>query len=99
MAYAYHAPGCEGGTDWAKKGWYRIGPGGTANVRNGWAGPGKYFVFAENEFRTENKFRTKRGPAHSLRNCPQEHSTGAGKRGVVTAACLVLPSSRWGGES
>jgi hypothetical protein len=49
VAYAYHAPGCEGGTDWAKKGWYRIGPGGTSKVLSGWAGPGKYFFFAESE--------------------------------------------------
>jgi hypothetical protein len=52
VAYAYHAPGCEGGTDWAKKGWYRLAPGGTAKVFSGWAGPGKYFAFAENESRT-----------------------------------------------
>jgi uncharacterized membrane protein len=52
VAYGYHAPGCEGGTDWAKKGWYRIAPGGTAKVLTGWAGPGKYFVFAEDENRT-----------------------------------------------
>jgi hypothetical protein len=52
VAYAYHSPGCEGGTNWAKKGWYRIAPGGTAKVFSGWAGPGKYFAFAENEART-----------------------------------------------
>lgn len=54
VAYGYHAPGCEGGVDWAKKGWYRISPGGTAKVLTGWAGPGKYFFFAENESRTRS---------------------------------------------
>lgn len=54
VAYAYNAPGCEGGVNWAKKGWYRIGPGGTVKVLSGWAGPGKYFCYAENESRTRN---------------------------------------------
>lgn len=53
VAYAYHSPGCEGGTPWAKKGWYRITPGATAKVLSGWAGDGKYFYFAENETRTK----------------------------------------------
>jgi hypothetical protein len=52
VAYGYHSPGCEGGVDWAKKGWYRIAPGDTAKVLSGWAGPAKYFFFAENESRT-----------------------------------------------
>ena len=92
VAYAYHAPGCEGGTDWSKKGWYRIAPGGTTKVSSGWAGPGKYFVFAENELRT----RAWSGPFFT--QLPSGHSTGAGKQVVRTAALLVLPNSRWGGE-
>ena len=47
VASAYNAPGCEGGVNWAKKGWYGIAPGGTAKVLSGWAGPGKYFFYAE----------------------------------------------------
>lgn len=54
VAYGYHAPGCEGGTDWAKKGWYRIVPGGTAKVFSGIAGGRKYFFFAENEAGTSS---------------------------------------------
>lgn len=53
VAYAYHSPGCDG-SEWAKKGWYRIDPGGTAKVLTGWAGPGKYFFFAESEDRTRS---------------------------------------------
>jgi hypothetical protein len=52
VAYAYYSPGCEDGTNWAKKGWYPIAPGGTVKVLSGFAGPGKYFTFAENESRT-----------------------------------------------
>ncbi|MEX5258478.1 DUF1036 domain-containing protein [Kocuria arenosa] len=52
VAYAYYAPGCEGGVDWAKKGWYHLTAGSTVKVRTGWAGPGKYFFFAENDART-----------------------------------------------
>lgn len=51
VAFAYHSPGCDG-SEWAKKGWYRIAPGGTAKVLTGWAGNGKYFYYAENEART-----------------------------------------------
>ncbi|MER5268564.1 DUF1036 domain-containing protein [Actinosynnema sp. NPDC002837] len=47
VAYAYHAPGCEGGVDWAKKGWYQVDPGGTVKVYTGWVGGGKFFWFAE----------------------------------------------------
>lgn len=49
VAYGYHAPGCEGGVNWAKKGWWQIGPGGTAKVRSGWVGGSKFFFFAESD--------------------------------------------------
>jgi hypothetical protein len=52
VAYAYHSPGCEDGGEWAKKGWYLIAPGRTVKVFSGFAGPGKYFAFAENESQT-----------------------------------------------
>ena len=51
VAYAYASPGCDG-SEWAKKGWYRIVPGGTAKVLTGWAGNSKYFYYAETESRT-----------------------------------------------
>jgi hypothetical protein len=47
VAYAYHAPGCEGGVDWAKKGWFQVSPGATAKVYTGWVGGSKFFFFAE----------------------------------------------------
>ncbi len=47
VAYAYHSPGCEGGVNWSKKGWYTILPGSTAKVWSGWAGGEKFFYFAE----------------------------------------------------
>ena len=89
VAYAYNAPGCEGGVNWAKKGWYGIAPGGTAKVLTGWAGPGKYFFFATRV----------RGPAPSLRSCPQGPLTGVGQPGVRTAARLVWPKLRCRGGS
>lgn len=58
VAYGYHSPGCDGGVNWSKKGWYEIAPGGTAKVLTGWAGPGKYFFFAE----TDNGSFTWSGP-------------------------------------
>jgi Protein of unknown function (DUF1036) len=47
VAYAYHAPGCEGGVNWAKKGWWSIPPGMTVKVRSGYVGGQKFFFFAE----------------------------------------------------
>ena len=47
VAYAYHAPGCEGGVDWSKKGWWKINPIQTKKVLSGWVGGSKYFFFAE----------------------------------------------------
>jgi len=47
VAYAYYSPGCEGGVNWTKKGWYQIAPNGTAKVWSGWAGGEKFFYFAE----------------------------------------------------
>jgi hypothetical protein len=47
VAYGYYAPGCEGGVDWAKKGWYKILPGQTVKVRSGWVGGSNWFFFAE----------------------------------------------------
>ena len=93
LAYAYHAPGCEGGTDWAKKGWYGIAPGGTAKVLSGWAGPGKYFVFAEND--------SHQGVERTLLHAVAFKGIRLvlSKPGVATAVCLVLPRSRWAGES
>jgi hypothetical protein len=47
VAYAYYAPGCAGGVNWAKKGWWNIPPGMTKKVRSGWVGGQKWFFFAE----------------------------------------------------
>jgi hypothetical protein len=47
VAYAYHAPGCEGGEDWAKKGWFQVNPGATVKVHTGWVGGSKFFYYAE----------------------------------------------------
>jgi len=47
VAYARHAPGCEGGVDWAKRGWFRVAIGETIKVQSGWAGGSKFFFYAE----------------------------------------------------
>ena len=47
VVFAYHRPGCEGGVNWAKKGWYKILPGNTAKVYTGWVGGSKFFYYAE----------------------------------------------------
>ena len=47
VAYAYHTPGCEGGVNWSKKGWFMVAPGATAKVYTGWVGGSKFFYFAE----------------------------------------------------
>lgn len=47
VAYAYGYPGCDG-SNWAKKGWYALAPGVTANIRSGYTGNAKYFFYAEN---------------------------------------------------
>ena len=47
VVYAFHTPGCEGGVNWTKKGWYKISPGATAKVWTGWAGGNKFFYYAE----------------------------------------------------
>lgn len=43
VTYAYYSPGCEGGVNWSKKGWYHVLPGHTAKVWSGWAGGDKFF--------------------------------------------------------
>jgi len=47
VAYGYSAPGCEGGVDWAKKGWYNAAPGATVKVWSGWAGGRCWLYYAE----------------------------------------------------
>jgi hypothetical protein len=47
VVYAYHSPGCEGGVNWTKKGWYKVSPAKTAKVWSGWAGGNKFFFYAE----------------------------------------------------
>jgi hypothetical protein len=49
VTYAYLSPGCEGGVDWSKKGWYLISPGNTAKVWTGWAGGKHFFYYAESQ--------------------------------------------------
>ncbi len=46
-SFAYHAPGCEGGVNWAKKGWWKMFPGQTVKVYTGWVGGSKFFFYAE----------------------------------------------------
>jgi len=47
VVYGYYAPGCEGGVDWAKKGWWSILPGMSVKVRSGWVGGSWWLFYAE----------------------------------------------------
>ena len=49
VVYAYASPGCEGGVDWAKKGWWEVTPGATAKIHTGYVGGSKFFYYAEND--------------------------------------------------
>lgn len=50
VIYGYERPGCEGGVDWAKKGWYQINPASTAKVWSGWVGGNCWMYYAEDDF-------------------------------------------------
>jgi Protein of unknown function (DUF1036) len=50
VIYGYEAPGCEGGVDWAKSGWYEIAPASTVKVRSGWVGGDCWMYYAEDDF-------------------------------------------------
>lgn len=43
---AYNQPNCDG-TNWAKKGWWEVPPGGTVTVRGGASNGARYFWYAE----------------------------------------------------
>ena len=49
VALGYHSPNCPDGDNWAKKGWWRIAPGGTATVRGGASNGAKYFFHAHSD--------------------------------------------------
>ena len=61
VALAYHSPNCDG-DNWAKKGWWQIGPGGRTTIRGGASNGAKYFWYAENDAGSN-------GPARSSRTC------------------------------
>jgi hypothetical protein len=46
VALGYSWPNCPDGDNWAKKGWWRISPGGTVCVRGGASNGAKYFWHA-----------------------------------------------------
>jgi hypothetical protein len=50
VVFGYYSPGCEGGVDWAKKGWYPISPGSTVKVWSGWVGGNCWLYYAEDDF-------------------------------------------------
>jgi hypothetical protein len=50
IVLGYHAPGCEGGVDWAKTGWYKVNPGSTAKVVSGYVGDQCWLYYAEDDF-------------------------------------------------
>lgn len=49
LVYGYHTPGCEGGVDWSKKGWYKVPHGRTIMVLSGRVGGNTYFFYAEGQ--------------------------------------------------
>jgi hypothetical protein len=58
VVYGREAPGCEGGVDWAKAGWYEIAPAATVKVRSGWVGGDCWMYYAEDESDTSGRART-----------------------------------------
>jgi uncharacterized membrane protein len=44
VALGYRWDNCPDGDNWGKKGWWLIGPGGTATVQGGLSNGAKYFV-------------------------------------------------------
>jgi hypothetical protein len=49
LAFASYSPGCEGGVNWEKKGWYEVRTGQTAKVWTGWAGGDCFLYYAEDD--------------------------------------------------
>jgi hypothetical protein len=49
VVIGYPSHGCEGGVDYAKKGWWRIAPGAEAKVYTGWVGGDAWFWYAETD--------------------------------------------------
>jgi Protein of unknown function (DUF1036) len=49
LAYAEYRSGCasEGSRPFVKRGWYSISPGQTRKVWSGWAGPKRFYYYAE----------------------------------------------------
>ena len=64
VAYAYAWPACPDGGDWAKKGWYAIMPGGTAQARSDAVGGRKFFSSPRRMIAWSN------GQVHLSLTCP-----------------------------
>src|SRR5215212_7944769 len=72
LAYAAHSSGCasEGGQPYLKKGWYVISAGETQKVWSGYAGPERFYYYAESATaRWSGPYRSQVHPTNSFQWC------------------------------
>lgn len=82
VAFGYPQRGCEGGVDYAKKGWYRVTPGAEVKVYSGWVGGDAWFWYAEADDRNptwSGDYHTD-VPTHAFDLCWNIGVSGAARR-------------------
>ena len=89
VALGYSTPNCRDGDNWSKKGWWVIGPGGTATVRGGASNGAKYFWHAhtDNGLQWSGEFVTNL-PSNSFDWCWPVSSSNSTPRGMQK---LIVP--------
>lgn len=89
-AIGYSSPNCPDGDNWAKKGWWQIGPGGTATVRGGASNGAKYFYYVHtNSLAWAGEFNTPL-PTNAFDWCWPTSSSNATVRGMRK---LIIPAA------
>jgi uncharacterized membrane protein len=91
VALGYSWQNCPDGDNWAKKGWWRISPGGTATVRGGASNGAKYFWHAHTDNGVEwaGPFNTYL-PSNAFDWCWPVSSTNSTLRGMQK---LIVPTT------
>jgi hypothetical protein len=101
LAYAAYSRGCasEGtGQPYLKKGWYIISAGETQKVWSGYAGPERFYYYAESSTRRwSGPWRTQVHPTDAFQWCWGVGSTAGeyvGFRQISPSSALVPPIDR-----
>lgn len=100
LAYAARSSGCasEGGPSYLKKGWYVISAGETQKVWSGYAGPERFYYYAESATgRWSGPYRSQVHPTNSFQWCWSVGSTAGeyvGFRQISPSGALVPPIDR-----